>query len=775
MADTPHGFRATRAGQRLLDLLSKAAALLILVGVGAGVGGLISPSLPEQFLPDGEDSVGRLASQTIRISRDYDVPDPEATERRRAQALADVRPVYDFDARLLPEVASRVAESFAFARAGLAAHPAGQGRQLGRGHEGRGDAAGLLREELMGRLQTFIDPRDFAALRAEGFSQASETALQTLVRAQLSQSIVEDRALLPAERERGIFIRESSAGGGEVITDLDSLRDLPSARAEVERAADALPEGLSVPVRRALGRLARGALRANLTYDAAETARRRERAGQDVVPIVIHLSRGDRILEAGERIEPRHLLMFRAIRAQVRPVDAARARVGGGLLAALLAFLCYKLVRPTMGRRPTRRDALFLGVVLMLTLSLTQGLLLATALWREGVLPMPAGLQAFTGRLTPFDGLEALPFAMPVAAGTLLVRLLLGPEFVALYAIGSSAFFGLLRGGSLPFALFALAGSLVAARRVRWVARRRQLFNVGFFIATTNAVVILCSQLLSGRVVVRELLAELGASVLGGLVVTPLLVGALMPLLEAVFGYVSDASLSELCNLNQPALKELIVRAPGTYHHSIVLAGLAERAALAIGANPLWARAIGLYHDLGKGRAPLVFSENQKGLRVDQPPGIDLLELLRRHVADGVELGRRHKLPRALLQALAQHHGTRRVGPMLEGGSRPSVLRYPGPLPSRRETGLVLLADAVEAQSRRLSPRDVPWLAELIAGTVSQIAAEGQLDESGLSLGDLARVVKSFSADLTRAFAERGPEPTAPAERPAQRSALEIN
>ena len=158
-----------------------------------------------------------------------------------------------------------------------------------------------------------------------------------------------------------------------MVTDLETLRDLTSARGEIERAAEGIPGELPAPLRRALGRLARGALRPNLTYDAAETARRRARARDEVAPVVLHFSRGERILEPGERIEPRHLLLFQAIRAQAHPEDAARTRIGGGLLAALLAFLCYKLARPMVGRRPTRRDALFAGVVLLLNLALVQG------------------------------------------------------------------------------------------------------------------------------------------------------------------------------------------------------------------------------------------------------------------------------------------------------------------------------------------------------------------------------------------------------------------
>jgi len=775
MVENPENMGANRTTRWLASAVSKAAALLILIGLSAGTGALLAPSVLDQSAPYGDDSLGQLATQAVRLTRDYDVTDPDATERRRQTAVAEVRPVYDYDAQLLSEVERRVAESFAFARGILASQTPATG------HESRSrispPVAEQLREELMGRLQTSIEPRDFAALLKEGFSPRAEQALAGVVRAELSQLILEDRALLPAERERGIALRPMPEGDGQVVSDLDELRDLPGVRADAEHAAEALGSDFTPAVRRALGHLARGALRSNLTYDAGETARRRERAQAEVAPVVLHFSRGERVIEAGDRIEAHHLLIFQAIRSQAKPRDVSRIRLAGALLAALLIFLCYKLVRPTVGHRPTRVDALFLATVLLGNLAVSQALLVVGALLREAAVPLPAFLG---GWLPSLDLWKALPYAMPVTVGTVLVRILLGPELMGLYAIGSSVLFGLLRGeGSFTYAVFALAGSLVAARRVRSITRQRQLLGVGFFVASTNVAVIACSELLAGHLLERQTLAELTAAVVGGALAMPVLVGLATPVLEGLFGYVSDRRLAELCNLNQPALKELIVRAPGTYHHSILLAGLAEGAAEVIGANPILARAIALYHDLGKGKAPLVFSENQKGGR--ETVAVDGLgETLRRHVDDGVELGRRHKLPRLLLDAMAQHHGTRLVGQSAEGrlgGVFIPELRYRGPRPRRAETALVMLADSVEAQSRRVAAKDLSRLRELIQVVVMQIAAEGQLDESELKLGDLPKIVESFAASLTRILAERGAEPAPLREAPllSHRSALDIN
>src|SRR6202040_2096734 len=156
----------------------------------------------------------------------------------------------------------------------------------------------------------------------------------------------EDRTLLPGERARGIYVRALPEGtlGSEVVQDLETLKDLAEARLDVERGAADLKD-LAPSLRRALGHLARGALRVNLTYDAAETARQRDQAFNGVAPVVLQLHRGEPILSEGERIEPSHLLVFRAIRDQTQPLDVASARLGAGLFAALLAYLCYRFSR----------------------------------------------------------------------------------------------------------------------------------------------------------------------------------------------------------------------------------------------------------------------------------------------------------------------------------------------------------------------------------------------------------------------------------------------
>jgi cyclic-di-AMP phosphodiesterase PgpH len=240
-----------------------------------------------------------------------------------------------------------------------------------------------------------------------------------------------------------------------------------------------------------------------------------------------------------------------------------------------------------------------------------------------------------------------------------------------------------------------------------------------------------------------------------------MLVMALTPLLEAGFGYASDIKLLELANLNHPALKELVLQAPGTYHHSIIMGSLVEAAAEAIGANALLARSCAYYHDIGKGRNPAYFGENQKGEnRHDQLAPAMSAVIIKRHVTDGMEMARQFRLPKRVADAIPQHHGTRLVGFFFhkaqkeqEGKADPtpideSVYRYPGPRPQFREAALVMIADAVEASCRSMPEPTSPRLQAQVQKLINMVFSEGQLDECDLTLKDLNVIAQSFVTTL---------------------------
>ena len=230
------------------------------------------------------------------------------------------------------------------------------------------------------------------------------------------------------------------------------------------------------------------------------------------------------------------------------------------------------------------------------------------------------------------------------------------------------------------------------------------------------------------------------------------------PLAEIVFGYTSDIKMMELANLDQPLMRQLMIEAPGTYHHSVIVGSLVEAAASEIGAHPLLAKVCGYYHDIGKIKKADYFIENQSGGRNRHDrlaPSMSALILIA-HIKDGIEMARRYKLGPVITATIQQHHGTSLIRYFYERAKQKkgesainmADYRYPGPKPQTREAGLVMLADVVEAASRTLENPTPSRIQGLVQRLISGIFSDGQLDNCELTLRDLHKIAKSFNTIL---------------------------
>jgi len=759
------------------------AAVALIAGISASAAFLLTPSLFTPGIP-GDEALGLVSTRTIKANRDYDVVDPESTERRRDEAARSVWPVYDFDARAAETLKGRIGSAFAEGRAAVAAWKrenlakaahleAVRAERARSGPAPRKllrtapEEAELLkhlegsRDEFFKALQAVIDDRDYLELGSARFDETVETAAVRLAALFKNDYIVEQRALIAAERERGIALRNVSALGpglGAVpgmnddrVRDIDRIRDLFQVRAEIDRVA---PEQLAEQdpqLRRAVTDLVKRAIRPNLAYDDAETRRRQREQRAVVKDVLVQIKKGERIIGPGEVITPTHLLIFHEIK-KASP-ETTQARWGGAMFAALV---CAALLQ--FGRRNVRkfrlrsRDGILLAAVLVGQLLLVRGAVALTDELRD-VLPQ-----------VPGDFFGAL---VPIAGGSLLVRFLLTSEAALVWTAAYAPLCGLLMGGSLQPSVVAIVAGVVGADRVGHAGSRAAIFRAGLWTGAAHALVLLAFALFGGRIFSVDTGAGMfGAMVAGGLVV-PVFTILVAPFFEAVFGYVTDIRLLRLANFNHPVLKDLIVQAPGTYHNSIIAGTLVEAAAREIHANPLLARVGAYYHDIGKGRSPLYFGENQKGDTRHEKltPQMSALAI-KRHVQDGIELAKTAKLPKPVIDFIPQHHGTRLVGYFFhkareeaqqkgQPGPAETDFRYAGPKPQSREAALVMIADMVVATARNLSEPTNEALRQVVERALQAAAADGQLVECDLTLRDLDLVAQSFAATLERIYAAR--------------------
>jgi len=284
--------------------------------------------------------------------------------------------------------------------------------------------------------------------------------------------------------------------------------------------------------------------------------------------------------------------------------------------------------------------------------------------------------------------------------------------------------------------------------------RERKVFiKAGLKLGLMNVILVTIIDAYIGGSSIFKLLWSWAFAFMGG-VGAGIVTAGIAPLVEIAFGYTTDIKLLELANLDQPILRRLMIEAPGTYHHSVIVGTMVEAAASEIDANPLLAKVCGYYHDIGKINKPLYFIENQtNGVnRHDKlAPSMSSLILIS-HIKDGVEIARKNKLGHDIINTIRQSHGTSLISffyekaKQLKGEDAINIddFRYPGPKAQTREAGLVMLSDIVEAASRTLANPTPSKIQGLVQNLINKAFSDGQLDECELTLKDLNKIAKSF-------------------------------
>lgn len=752
---------------------------------------------PAQLALPGDEALGTIATGTIKANRDTEVIDAEATAQRRDEAARSVWPVYQWEAGATALLQARMGAAFGEGRRAVeqwqrqnssrAARVSAAQAERARGSSKKAlpEEAELLKQllgskdEFLKALQAVIDDEDYLELARAGFDPTVERAAARLAGLASGGYAVAERELLAADRERGITVHTvgapAGAGGEKLVRDIDRIRDLAHQRAEVDRLAPDQLSELSPPLRRAVAQVVRRALRPNLAYDDAETRRRVEEKRAQVKDVLIQIRKGEKIIGDGEPITRAHLLVFRALRERGGGVD--QMRWGSVLLAALVCAALFEFGRRNVRKfRLRARDVLLLATLLVVQLMLVRG-----SLWGAD------RLQDLVREALPFRWAsgsllgEFLGAAVPLAAGSMLVRFLLFSEAALIWTAAFAPLCGLLAGRGLQPMVMALVAGVVAADRVAHAGSKAAVFRAGLWTAAASAALLAAFALFQVRFWSPETAAQLAGAVFGNALLLPLAVLLLAPLCELVFGVVTDIRLLQLASFNHPVLKDLIVQAPGTYHHSIVIGALVEAAAREIGANPLLARVGAYYHDIGKGKNPLCFGENQRhDNQHDQLTPQTSAEIILAHVRDGIELARKARLPAAVIDFIPQHHGTRVVGYFFHkaredaarAGLPPpdeALFRYAGPKPQSREAALVMLGDMVVATARTLTEATQESLGQLVEHAIAAVVADKQLDECDLTLRDLERIQSAFTDTLLALLQARASQPPAAGARPVLR------
>lgn len=693
---------------------------------------------------------GDIARTDIIIPMDAFIEDQTATQARRTEAKAEALPVYRFNPSLQDDQASRLKAAFVQSRALLGMNPTGK------------DTSGAPRERSFRALPAAVKAQLRSIMRGLGVRPPVDGLLVFLVREGFQPSLEDQVILLLKEISSDLLfpddtlaikekqnIHKANIVTGKVETIPAGLLSTP---AEIRnRTGKAIGQNsrLAVSSRPHVRRILEGLIIPNLIFDEPMTKAREEADVKNVDHVLRKLKKGKVVLRQGDEVGADQLAQIEAIRKFSEKGSSVMQTVGMAFLVGILLTILVFFIRFI-----TLNQWSYLRLVGFLILTLTVNLLLVKASW----FVCESVSQSFMS--SPFNDKTYFFYLLPFAYGSMLVTLLAGERCAQMFII----FFCILAGQSLgtdSYGFFyILVTNLTGIIFIRKATQRIGIIEAGFKLGLSAAVLFVILHA-AGQAAPEWINGGFGAALafLSGLINSVFLIFTL-PLCERLFMVTTELRLSELGNLNLTLIRELILKAPGTYNHSIAVGTLCEGAAKAIGLNVLFLRIASLYHDIGKTAQPEYFVENQQEVNPHERIGFkESVHILEDHVTCGISIARKANLPSSIVDLIHQHHGTKVMQFFYEKAKERAAesgreveedqFRYSGPKPQTKAAAILMLADSVEAAARTLNGHSQKTLFNLIRKIITDTAEDGQFSECDITLSEIDRITCSFLETLS--------------------------
>ncbi len=716
--------------------------------------------LPLQPIREEEYALDSIVPEIIIAPQDMLIPDLETTERRKQERVAAVRGAYIFD----PAVGERAV--FQLERLFEIGWNEINAKRLERFPDDPDSEEALARynellqalaeeEEFLLRLQAVVDEEVnlsvpiavLGLLARQGFGDD----LRYVVIDEILKPILQQPIADVGSDEPELF----TASGSPL--DPANLLSLQQARQRLSTLALASPEWMSRDDRSQFAVWLQTLVGPTAALDV-ERLNRDLAEARAVEMLYFRVRRSEVIARPGDRIsDPDTLAKINYIvRSRTGGLDYLLRAIG---LSAFTAFMLYSMSKFGHYWRRRRKAAPHLFLLLVMTLAIN----LTTV--RLVMMIADSFSSYFTAPIFQNAGLYY--WAAPFAAGTMVVALLIGSQIAAIYSIALVVLSAFLFNGNFSILLYALVGCFTVIYGLRHYRERTAVIKSGIALGLMNVIAILTIGLFGEQIgEPGGLTLGLAAGFLGGLLAA-FVASFVLPVMESLFQVTTDVKLLELSNHEHPLLREMFMRAPGTFQHSITIGYLAESAAAAIGANALFCRVASLYHDIGKMLKPDYYVENTLDLgnkHKNLKPNMSAL-IITSHVKDGIELGHRYRLPESIIDIIPQHHGTKLIRYFYEKAKRrqkPDLgpvaedeFRYSGPKPQTREAGIIMIADGAEAAARSLDDPNPAHLKSTITTVIESTFLDGQLDECDLTLKDLTKISDAFLKVLSSLYHER--------------------
>ncbi len=723
-----------------------AAALLLCLSVAL----LTSHISFEQFPIFFE---GDIATQDVEATIDFEYIDERALEKKRESVRNEQPIVYDLDLAKRITIEHRINSAFSAARSSVTSDLDEQSL-----HQ--------IQIQFVDQLGLELGTTDNVRFQKALWSVEIQQATLRLLDESMQFYIIDVASEIP-KTDQIFEVHRLFDVDADVIS-MDDPRNIKTLT-EVKQYVTVLASNLQISDEaRYLGAVvARQSLQVNFSYDHAKTQQNREGRVAEIEPIIRHVNRGLSIVRKGDRVDASQALMLQVLseESQGGVQDFwGEFAVKLGLTIFLVVVLYIFSVSYIRKFTSTARDIEAMTLLVLFILVCAKFLMIASIPLSENV-----GLGMSD---------TALWFATPFASAAMLMRILTNSETTLVWVIGVSIFLGFGMEQDVLMCCFFLTSGMTAAASLSHTRDRINILRSGLQTGLLSAAVALLIASLKlqsgtfGLVENSQPLWDVFFAITGGVVSAFIALG-LLPLFESM-GFVTDYKMLELANINHPLLRQLFVRAPGTYHHSMTMAQLSEAAAEAIGANALHVRVACYYHDIGKSLQPHYFIENQRGANPhDTLEPHQSARVIRTHVIDGIAMAKQHGLPSSVLDAIEMHHGTSLMKYFyvraLENAVDGEIVseddfRYNGRRPNTREAGIIFLADRVEAACRTLKEPSQEDCAKMISTLVNSAITEGQFEECPLTLRELYIIMDVFTTTMTSIYHHRIEYPKMPDE-----------
>jgi cyclic-di-AMP phosphodiesterase PgpH len=686
------------------------------------------------YLPE----VGEIAERDIKADRGILIEDVETTQKRREAAAKAVLPTYDWDPGMVDPIIRQLVGAFTW----LEKNRLNESKITG--EDGRLAFSEHIEDEIS--LKTWV------AIEALNDVPQIILGIQNWLTAIRLQPVVSGREVVKNLKDKEFFVHSIADQSISKFTHDSKLIDLAKLRKLLGKSFKTHFKKLSPTIRKWLLAEARTQVRPNLVLNLAQTQINRQKAFTGVEAVFFQARRGQMIVREGMEVTDAIHLKIKALSQDQWTGSIMFRMVGIAAILGLLLWFGRWFLITTSWSFPTDRKTTYMLAFILLVSSLLSAATLAIGQGVAEVFNLPMEMVAYLPQIALASSLASLTVGARagIPGGSLMIGVVLS------FLVSLSA------NGGLPLFIYYFVGSLVGGAKLRVCRRRFDVLIVGLWIGLAQLLTMPVVELLAGNSPSWDWVIGGAMALLSGLFVG--LWGlALIPLLESLFNITTDSRLLELASGDHPLVKELSLRSPGTYHHSVMMGNLAEAAAESIQANPLLARVMALYHDIGKMKQPHYFVENQSGNnRHDNLLPSMSSKVIMSHVKYGIELAQTHKLGGPILEAIMTHHGTstlqyfynRAINQAAKKGETVEIVdyRYHGPKPCSKEAGILMVADSVEAAARSLNNPSSAQVQSLIKRIVGHKIAEGQLDECRLTLRDIGQIEEAFFRVLTLGF-----------------------